>query len=423
MTDTHPSLQYDCPKSHADLFVRFLLLYEISTYIANDMIMPGILDVIHHFKASESLVSASLTVFILGGATLQIFLGPLSDRFGRRPVMMAGVIFFLCATLFISFSFSMTAFMWGRFFQGMGLCFITVIGYATLHELYTELHAVRLISLMNMVTLLAPLAGPLLGAVVIHVFSSWRLIFVIIACMAFAALIGLYFYMPETLDKIKKDGTRVPFTSLKPAIVKNNYLALLKNKAFMYGAMGLGWGSVPIIAWIGLSPVILMQESHLSVFSYALWQMPVFMASTIGNLVMRNLTHFINLSRLVLIGTVVMGLSAALMVLCIFILNIHYIAIIIGISCYAFAWGLTSGPLTRLTLFSTFIPKGTASAVMNLTLMLWIAAGNQIAGFLYVYYKNISFSLFCGAAGGIYIVFYGLFYKNFNHLERRTRAL
>jgi DHA1 family multidrug/chloramphenicol efflux transport protein-like MFS transporter len=118
-----------------------------------------------------------------------------------------------------------------------------------------------------------------------------------------------------------------------------------------------------------------------------------------------------------------MGLSAALMVLCIFILNIHYIAIIIGISCYAFAWGLTSGPLTRLTLFSTFIPKGTASAVMNLTLMLWIAAGNQIAGFLYVYYKNISFSLFCGAAGGIYIVFYGLFYKNFNHLERRTRAL
>lgn len=418
MQDIHPSLQYAYTKPHANFFVVFLLLYEISTYIANDMIMPGMLDVIHYFHAPESAVSASLTFFILGGASLQIFLGPLSDRFGRRPVMIAGALFFFCCTVFIALADSMTAFMVGRFLQGMGLCFISVIGYAALHELYTELHAVRLVSLMNMLTVLAPLAGPLLGAIVLQVFVSWRVIFIIIGCTALIALIGLYFYMPETLNKTKKDGTHVPFTSLRIGVVTHNYLSLFKNKAFMFGAVGLGVGTIPIIAWIGVSPVILMQESHLSVFSYALWQMPVFLASTAGNLGMRILTHFFTLSRITFIGTICMALSALITILAIYLFDKHYSAIIIGICCYAFSWGLASSPLTRLTLFSTFIPKGTASAVMNLTLMLIIALGNQTAGFLYIYYHNLSFSLFCGIAGILYVYFYYLFYKNSFHLEK-----
>ncbi len=115
MNDTHPSLQYAYTKPHANLFVIFLLLYEISTYVANDMIMPGMLDVIHYFHAPESSVSASLTFFILGGASLQIFLGPLSDRFGRRPVMIAGALLFLGCTVFISLSNSMTV-LWKNIF-------------------------------------------------------------------------------------------------------------------------------------------------------------------------------------------------------------------------------------------------------------------------------------------------------------------
>ncbi len=303
----------------------------------------------------------------------------------------------------------------------MGLCFISVIGYAALHELYTELHAVRLISLMNMITLLAPLAGPLLGAIVLHIFVSWRVIFVIIGCAALIALIGLYFYMPETLNKTKKDGTHLPFTSLKITVVSKNYLSLLKNKIFIYGATGLGVGAIPLIAWIGVSPLILIQESHLSILSYALWQIPVFVASTIGNLVMRHLSNFVSLTRLTLIGSYGMGLSTLITVLAIFLLQGHYMAIIIGVCCYAFSWGLTSGPLTRLTLFSTFIPKGTASAGMNLILMLLVAAGNQIAGYLYADYKNFSFSLFCSVAGILYILLYYLFYKNLMRFEESKR--
>src|SRR4051812_756701 len=106
MSDHQSSILYDYTKRQAHLFVIFLLVYEISTYVANDMIMPGMLNVVHYFQADESFVSASLTAFILGGASLQLFLGPLSDRFGRRPVMIAGATFFLICTIFIAVSSS-----------------------------------------------------------------------------------------------------------------------------------------------------------------------------------------------------------------------------------------------------------------------------------------------------------------------------
>lgn len=76
-------------------FALFLVLYEFLTYIANDMIMPAMIQVVHSFKASEIFIASSLSLYVLGGASLQIFLGPISDRFGRRPVMLLGAAFFL----------------------------------------------------------------------------------------------------------------------------------------------------------------------------------------------------------------------------------------------------------------------------------------------------------------------------------------
>ncbi|WP_269570055.1 MFS transporter [Legionella tunisiensis] len=76
-------------------FASFLVLYQFLVYIANDMIMPGMLQVTTFFHAPESAIATSLTVYVLGGASLQLFLGPISDRFGRRPVMLAGALIFL----------------------------------------------------------------------------------------------------------------------------------------------------------------------------------------------------------------------------------------------------------------------------------------------------------------------------------------
>ena len=73
------------------LFPLCLVLYEFSTYIGNDMIQPGMLAVVEQYQAGIDWVPTSMTAYLAGGMFLQWLLGPLSDRIGRRPVMLAGV--------------------------------------------------------------------------------------------------------------------------------------------------------------------------------------------------------------------------------------------------------------------------------------------------------------------------------------------
>lgn len=404
-----PSLQdgllIEYPKNKAVLFVIFLLMYEICSYISNDMIMPGMISVIRSFSAAESMVSGSLTAFILGGASLQIFLGPLSDRFGRRAVMLSGASFFLICTLLIMISQSIQQFIVARFFQGMGLCFISVVGYATLHEIFNTLAAIRLISIMNIITIIAPLGGPLLGAIVIQ-HLSWQFIFLIIAIPVLISLIGLWLYMPETVGIKKIDGTIIDFTSLRSKVIKENYLALVKNKRFMQGSIALGMATIPIIAWIGVSPLILIKTAHLNVIHYALWQLPVFFSATFGNMAMRYLSRSIGLEKIIFLGSLFVFLSLLSTPFLSFLLQEHYVAIVLGISFYSFGLGLISAPLNRLTLFSTNVPKGTASALISICTMVLIALGNQCAGWVYLTRHNLYFALFCMSCGCIYFLIF-----------------
>ncbi len=142
-------------EKQAITYAFFLVGYEFLTYIANDMIMPGMIDIIHSFHGPNSAIATSLTAYLLGGSTLQLFVGPISDRFGRRPVMLFGAWFFFCSTLLILLSSSLPQFIFARYLQGMGLSFIAVVGYATLQEIFAEMDAIRLVALMANVGIMA----------------------------------------------------------------------------------------------------------------------------------------------------------------------------------------------------------------------------------------------------------------------------
>ncbi len=81
------------------MFPLCLVLYEFSTYIGNDMIQPGMLAVVQEFQVGNEWVPTSMTAYLAGGMFLQWLLGPLSDRIGRRPVMLTGVVWFIVTCL------------------------------------------------------------------------------------------------------------------------------------------------------------------------------------------------------------------------------------------------------------------------------------------------------------------------------------
>ena len=393
-------------KKHAFAFACFLVFYEFLTYMANDMIMPGMIDVVKTFHGPESAIASSLTAYILGGASLQLFLGPISDRFGRRPVMLFGTIFFFLCTIFIALSHSIDAFLWARYFQGMGLCFIGVIGYATLQEIFSEMDAIRLIAVMANVSILAPSLGPVLGAVFVHYFS-WRMIFVFIGAGALIALWGLWQYMPEPVGQTKRDGEHITPISLAPSVIITNYKNLLINPSFLLGSIALGLIGLPCVAWIALAPIIMVTDGHLSLIQYGLWQIPVFGAAILGNICLHRMTHHFTLRKLIQLGSLIACLSLLFMFL-LPIASRYFLFLMPGLMVYFFGLGITSAPLSRFILYSTSVGKGTASALMSMTGMCIQAAGIEVANRLYVSHNNRYFGLFCALVAAAYLMILGL---------------
>lgn len=398
-------------RKQAFIFAAFLVLYEFLTYIANDMIMPGMIHVVQAFDADMTAVASALTAYVLGGASLQIFLGPISDRFGRRPVMLTGVILFLICTIIIALSASIEQFIAARFFQGMGLCFITVIGYATMQEIYSERDAVKLIALMSNVSILAPLLGPLAGSLFVH-FFSWRIIFYVIAVISLIALWGLWRYMPESVGEQKKDGTVIRVEPLSISVIIRNYKHLFKSRFFILGSLAGGIITVPCLAWIGLSPLILMKESHLTVFTYALWQIPVFFATILGTWSLQYLSNRFTIRQCFYISSVIAVVSLLLMLLLPMLLSFYFLWMMPGLILYFFALGINGAAIQRLILFSVDVAKGTASALMSLIFMLVLAGGIEVANELYNHFGNPSFALFGVATALVYCILIFFAFRN-----------
>lgn len=109
------------------LFPLALVLFEFAVYICNDMVQPAMLAVTREFLVDASWVPASMTAFLLGGALLSWLTGPLSDRIGRRPVLLFGVAYFTVTCLATYLVSSIEAFIALRLLQGIGLCFINAV--------------------------------------------------------------------------------------------------------------------------------------------------------------------------------------------------------------------------------------------------------------------------------------------------------
>lgn len=400
------------PARQASFYAAFLVLYEFLTYIANDMIMPGMLKVVNAFHGPESAIATSLTLYVLGGASLQLFLGPVSDRYGRRPLMIFGALLFFICTVVIACSNSMTQFLLARFFQGMGLCFIAVIGYATLQEIFAEMDAIRLIALMANIAILAPLVGPLLGALIIY-YSSWRLIFVLVGILALLALWGLWKFMPEPVGQMKSDGSQIKRIPLSVKTVAENYKKILLNRPFMLGSISLGIMYLPCMAWIALSPVMLVNSAHLSIIDYGIWQIPVFASYISGNIFLHKMTHHGTVKKLILLGSYIVVFSLLFTYLFPVLIGSYFIWLMPGLIIYFFGAGVVSAPLARFILFSTNVGKGTASALMSMVSMCVQAIGIELANYCYATHNNQYFGLYCLLASLIYCVsLFGCLYKH-----------
>ena len=385
------------------LFPLCLVLYEFSTYIGNDMIQPGMLAVVAQYQAGVEWVPTSMTAYLAGGMFLQWLLGPLSDRVGRRPVMLWGVVWFIVTCLATLLAQNIEQFTLLRFLQGISLCFIGAVGYAAIQESFEEAVCIKITALMANVALIAPLLGPLVGAAWIHV-APWEMMFVLFAVLALIAFFGLWRAMPETATRL---GEKLSVKELG-----RDYREVLKNVRFVAGALSIGFVSLPLLAWIAQSPVIIISGEKLSTYEYGLLQVPIFGALIAGNLVLARLTSRRSVRSLIILGgwPIVTGLAVAALAT---VVSSHaYLWMTVGLSLYAFGIGLANAGLVRLTLFASEMSKGTVSAAMGMLQMLIFTVGIELSKHAYLLGGNGVFSLFNLANGLLWLGLMVIFLKD-----------
>ena len=385
------------PPRRALGFCLAITLFEWLTYMASDMVMPAMLTVTRDLEADAAHIPNAFNLYLIGGVCLQWLIGPLSDRFGRRPLLLGGCALFgvTCATAVATPGIEVFNAL--RLLQGMGLGFVVAVSYPALQEVFCEADAVRLMALLGNVALLSPLLGPLLGSLLLE-WLSWRELFLGLGLIAALTWIGLHVCMPETIGVVRHDGSQqapIPFSFRQ---ISSRYLALLRNHRFVGICLALGLMSLPLIAWIGLAPVLLMQRLELSALEYGLWQIPVFAAVILGNLL---------LDRLLVGHTLAQVIGLALWPFCLGLLGLIAAALssaalplaVCALAVYALGLGMSNAALYRLALFSSDAGKGLVSAMIGMLSIAVMGSGGSLIAIIGGGSNLQSFSLLAGLGG------------------------
>ena len=358
------------------LFAFFFVMYEAIVYSANDMIMPGMIDVVSHFHVGLEYVASSLSMFILGNTVLQLFIGPSADRYGKRKIILIGNSLFLIFTIFIAFSASINQFMLGRLLQGSGGAFIAV-GYSMIHEKFNDKSAVKLIALMGNVTILAPLLGPVVGGVVISL-ADWRYVFVVIGIVASIALFGLSRYTPES----KKTLSRINVKE-----ITSTYYSILRNKNFAVGCSAICLAILPLIAWIGLAPVLIMKTAKLDFVHYIAYQIIALGGLSLGSISMQFIAGRFSFLRIMTTGNVLFMLGAIFSL--VFFKNPLLLST--GFFMSTLGFGLFNGMAWRIIMSNTTFSQSMTISLLVFIQTIVMASGIEIINLIC---GEFGFSLF-----------------------------
>lgn len=367
------------------MFPLALVLFEFSVYICNDLVQPAMLTITQDFGVSSVWAPSSMSFFLLGGACLAWLLGPLSDRLGRKKVLLWGVVFFVICCLLILLTQSIEQFLAFRFLQGIGLTIISAVGYAAIQEFFEERDAIKVMAIMANISLIAPLLGPVLGAFMIeHI--SWHWGFVGIALLATLSWFGLKATMPDYHVSVAKQPI---------SYIWDDFKAVFKNKRFMVMALSLPMVSIPLILWIALSPVILVEQLGLTNMQYGLAQVPVLGGLIVGNIVLINVIDRLALGKTVLLALPLMLMGALILIAGVIWQDYLLWCFIIGMTLISFGEGCSFSVIYRFALSASDVSKGTVAAAVGMLMMVAFFVVIEVVRMLYAYFDMWAYSIAC----------------------------
>lgn len=228
--------------------------------LSTDFYLPSLPEIVRVMDTDIAGAQATLSAFLFGFAGGQILWGPLSDRLGRRPVLLIGLAIFLAATLACAFAPSIHALTAGRVAQALGASGPIVLGRAMVRDLYEGPRAGRELARMGMIMGLVPAVAPVIGGVLQTAFG-WRSTFIATLVFGILLVVVIALLMPETL----RNRSRQPLSLFG---IIGGFGVLLHNRAFRVYVSLTSLAYAGLFAFISGSSFVLIGVYGLSPVAY-----------------------------------------------------------------------------------------------------------------------------------------------------------
>lgn len=232
----------------------FVLLYPT----AIDLYLVALPQIAKDLAASESQLHIAFSIYLAGMATTMLFVGRLADRFGRKPVAMAGAVIFSIASMLAGVSETSDSFLVMRFFQGVGAACCYVVAFAILRDTLDDHKRAKVLSMLNGITCMIPVLAPVIGHLIMLKFP-WPALFTVMTMMGLAVGFIATVILKETLPQQTRSEVSKEADSQES----------LFNRFFISRVLFTALGVTAILSYVNTSPMIVMDTLNFTRGEYS----------------------------------------------------------------------------------------------------------------------------------------------------------
>jgi len=333
-----------------------MMLTSAVSIMSTDLYAPSLPHLAELLDTTPEWVKLTLGLNAMAYGIAQLFFGPMSDRFGRRPLMLFGVISFSLFSLLCALVDDIYQLIGMRVLQGISAGAGAVLVLAVITDIFPSKERIKALALYGSVLALAPALAPTIGGY-IHVTLGWRYNFYLLALVATIISIMALRYLPETNKELKK--------SMPVAGVLNGYLGLLKDPAFVGYSLLTSCALASVFAFVAAGPFILINQFSVATEHYGYYQLITVLFFILGSWVSAMIAEKVSTRRLLSCGLLLFTSGAMALVLIIYNQALSPTSLIVAVGIMNIGLGPIFAVAPSLAMNTKSAPSGVAAAMLG----------------------------------------------------------